>query len=232
METENSSYTSEAVNTHSSPAIDNISEGPASRGSPEEEPLADPVQEGLIPKTVEQLADEVLEGKWDKGEKRKELLKAAGYDYYAVQCEINRRFRVGPSACLDPALEKYMQKGGNCRGHWKGNPELNGEPLPCWICWYGCFVLSILYARKEEPTEANVRKLVNENGDVVWDKANIEHPSDTIQDHSIARVSYRASHYVYVECCNEDGTYSGFDPVTGPFKDWKGAEFRYSHKIK
>lgn len=37
----------------------------------------------------------------------------------------------------------------------------------------GAFVLSVLYARKEEPTEANVPKLVNENGDVVWEKAGI-----------------------------------------------------------
>ena len=42
-----------------------------------------------IKKTVEQLAREVLEGKWSTGNERKEKLTAAGYDYNAVQKKVN-----------------------------------------------------------------------------------------------------------------------------------------------
>lgn len=41
-------------------------------------------------KTVQQLAEEVLSGRWGNGTERKERLTEAGYDYYAVQDEVNR----------------------------------------------------------------------------------------------------------------------------------------------
>ena len=45
-------------------------------------------------KTVSQLADEVIAGKWGNGTARKEALEAAGYDYAAVQAEVDRRYGV------------------------------------------------------------------------------------------------------------------------------------------
>ena len=42
-------------------------------------------------KTVEQLADEVIAGKWDNGVERERLLTAAGYDYNAVQKRVNEK---------------------------------------------------------------------------------------------------------------------------------------------
>lgn len=45
-------------------------------------------------KTVNQLALEVIDGKWGSGEARKRRLKKAGYDYYAVQAEVNRLLKV------------------------------------------------------------------------------------------------------------------------------------------
>lgn len=41
-------------------------------------------------KTVSELAQEVLDGKWGNGQERKEKLTAAGYDYSAVQAEVNK----------------------------------------------------------------------------------------------------------------------------------------------
>ena len=41
-------------------------------------------------KTVAQLAEEVIAGKWGNGEERKQRLTQAGYDYSAVQAEVNR----------------------------------------------------------------------------------------------------------------------------------------------
>lgn len=41
-------------------------------------------------KTVDELAQEVLDGKWGNGTDRKEHLTAAGYDYSAVQAKVNK----------------------------------------------------------------------------------------------------------------------------------------------
>lgn len=41
-------------------------------------------------KSVDELAREVLQGKWGNGEERKKRLEAAGYDYAAVQKKVNR----------------------------------------------------------------------------------------------------------------------------------------------
>lgn len=49
-------------------------------------------------KTVSQLADEVIAGKWGNGETRKEKLEAAGYDYEEVQAAVNKKMGVSSSA--------------------------------------------------------------------------------------------------------------------------------------
>jgi hypothetical protein len=41
-------------------------------------------------KTVDELAREVIAGKWSAGESRRKLLTAAGYDYNAVQARVNQ----------------------------------------------------------------------------------------------------------------------------------------------
>lgn len=40
-------------------------------------------------KTIEQIAQEVMAGKWGNGDTRKQKLKAAGYDYNTVQAKVN-----------------------------------------------------------------------------------------------------------------------------------------------
>ena len=49
-------------------------------------------------KTVSQLADEVIAGKWGNDPQRTQKLKAAGYDASAVQAEVNRRLGAGDKA--------------------------------------------------------------------------------------------------------------------------------------
>lgn len=44
-----------------------------------------------VEKTIDQLADEVLAGKWDNGAERERLLTAAEYDYNAVQKRVNEK---------------------------------------------------------------------------------------------------------------------------------------------
>ena len=43
-----------------------------------------------VGKTIDQLAREVISGKWGNGEERKRRLNNAGYDYYAVQKRVNQ----------------------------------------------------------------------------------------------------------------------------------------------
>jgi hypothetical protein len=44
---------------------------------------------GNSSKSVEELAREVIDGKWDNGDARVKKLSAAGYDYDAVQTRVN-----------------------------------------------------------------------------------------------------------------------------------------------
>ena len=43
-----------------------------------------------VGKTIDELAKEVINGKWGNGEERKRRLTQAGYDYYAVQRRVNQ----------------------------------------------------------------------------------------------------------------------------------------------
>ena len=46
-------------------------------------------------KSVSAIADEVIAGKWGNGNDRKNKLQAAGYDYNAVQAEVNKKLGSG-----------------------------------------------------------------------------------------------------------------------------------------
>lgn len=61
-------------------------------------------------KTNEQLAEEVLEGKWDNGEARKKKLTDAGYNYQAIQDIVNKKLGI----TKEPKAEYYtVVKGDN-----------------------------------------------------------------------------------------------------------------------
>lgn len=64
-------------------------------------------------KTVHELALEVIDGKWGNGAVRKSRLTKAGYDYDAVQNEVNRITKNSPKAILKVALEVIAGKWGN-----------------------------------------------------------------------------------------------------------------------
>lgn len=68
-------------------------------------------------KTIEQLADEVLLGKWGNGQERFDNLIAAGYDYYSVQDAVNKiiaemekpeqKIKVGSKVVLKNGAKTY-----------------------------------------------------------------------------------------------------------------------------
>ena len=64
-------------------------------------------------KTITQLAREVLKGKWGNGSARKANLTAAGYDYNAVQKEVNRLCNSGKKSNEAIAKEVIQGKWGN-----------------------------------------------------------------------------------------------------------------------
>ena len=61
-----------------------------------------------VKKTISQLADEVEAGKWGNGEARKTALEAAGYDYDAVQAEVNRRAGITTSTSTTKKKTLYL----------------------------------------------------------------------------------------------------------------------------
>jgi len=52
----------------------------------------------MATKTIDQLAREVIQGKWGNGAERKQKLTAAGYDYNAVQARVNELMGVKTSS--------------------------------------------------------------------------------------------------------------------------------------
>lgn len=62
-------------------------------GAPAPEPTPTPTPPAEALKTNEQIADEVIAGKWGNGQERKDRLAAAGYDWGAVQAIVDQRLK-------------------------------------------------------------------------------------------------------------------------------------------
>ena len=66
-------------------------------------------------KSIDEIAKEVLNGKWGNGENRKKKLKAAGYDYNKVQAKVNElvtknTIKVGSTVKLNKGAKTYDGK--------------------------------------------------------------------------------------------------------------------------
>lgn len=85
-----------------------------------EKPAEKPVEEK---KTVEQIAKEVISGKWDSGAERKRLLAAAGYDAAEVQAKVNEMLGVGTKKKSVTEIAQEV-----IRGDW-GNGEERKKKL-------------------------------------------------------------------------------------------------------
>lgn len=68
-------------------------------------------------KSNEQLADEVIKGKWGNGADRKNRLTAAGYNYEAVQAIVNERLGKSNLKSLDEIAREVV------RGKWGNGSE-------------------------------------------------------------------------------------------------------------
>lgn len=63
----------------------------------------------LVKKTVEEIANEVINGLWGNGDERKTRLTAAGYDYDAVQARVNELLK--PIKKSNTEIAKEVLKG-------------------------------------------------------------------------------------------------------------------------
>lgn len=69
-------------------------------------------------KTVDELAREVIQGKWGNGADRKNRLTKAGYDYRTVQARVNEMLRPQPQRkSIDEIAREVIA------GKWGNNPE-------------------------------------------------------------------------------------------------------------
>ena len=70
------------------------------------------IEDKLSPKTktVQELAQEVLQGKWGNGADRKKRLTAAGYSYAEVQAEVNRLVKGTPSTPVKKSNEEIARE--------------------------------------------------------------------------------------------------------------------------
>ena len=64
-------------------------------------------------KSVDELAQEVINGKWGDGEARKKKLEAAGYDYNAVQNRVNEMLAKPKKSVAEVAKDVIAGKYGN-----------------------------------------------------------------------------------------------------------------------
>lgn len=70
------------------------------------EPVVEPKPEPSKPeKSIDEIAKEVIDGKWGNGKERAEKLTAAGYDYQTVQNRVNEMLGVGKSN--EQTAQKY-----------------------------------------------------------------------------------------------------------------------------
>lgn len=81
-------------------------------------------EEQSTSKSVDELAEEVINGRWGNGAARKQALEAAGYDYTVVQTRVNELcgFTASPSKPLDEVVKEVIQ------GRW-GNGKARKEAL-------------------------------------------------------------------------------------------------------
>ena len=103
--------------------------------------LTKPIYEGPVQpvqpsKSVEELANEVIAGKWGNGQERKDKLTAAGYDYSAVQSKVNEilsqsqpkpepsnDFKVGDKVIVSGYATSDSNGGGSRTAEYNGTTD-------------------------------------------------------------------------------------------------------------
>ena len=100
--------------------------------TPNPQPQPNPVP---VKKSNEEIAQEVLDGKWGNGEERRKALEAAGYNYEAIQKIVNQSYDVSPSYSTYTVVSGDTLSGiGSKLGvKWQDIASLNGISSPYTI---------------------------------------------------------------------------------------------------
>lgn len=89
------------------------------------ETVEQPKQTEKTGKTATDLAYEVINGDWGNGSARKEALESAGYDYNAVQAEVNRLFSETSDKTVDDAEIERLAKAVINGDYGNGQGRIN-----------------------------------------------------------------------------------------------------------
>lgn len=115
-----------------------------------DEPASNKYHQAVGKKTNEEIADEVIAGKWGNGAERVERLRSAGYDYNAVQGIVNARFNkpVAPAKKSNETVADEVMAGA-----W-GNGQDRKDRLAAAGYDYSA-VQKIVNAKMASPTKNN-----------------------------------------------------------------------------
>lgn len=80
-------------------------------------PTPTPAPTKPVKKTNEQIADEVIAGKWSAGDERKKMLEAAGYNYDAVQAIVDKKMSTKATKSVDDIAKEVIA------GKWGVYPD-------------------------------------------------------------------------------------------------------------
>jgi len=121
---------------------------------------------------MNQFADEILDSNWAKKnpQRANEIANKA-------RC-LSKKSKIQPNYNNNKENNKmdiniYRQNGNNCP-HAAKNIQIKPKDVNsskncvCWLCAYGCAVLSILYGLKETITLKKIQNLINKNADIMW----------------------------------------------------------------
>lgn len=104
-------------------------------------------------KTVDQLAKEVIDGKWGNGEDRKKRLTAAGYDYNAVQKKVNEIMQQPKPVFKVRSIVRVKQ----------GAKDYNGRNLAGFVYGMNFYIMELVGNRAVIGIDGKVTAAVNTN---------------------------------------------------------------------
>ena len=93
-------------------------------------------------KSVSAIADEVIAGKWGNGNDRKNKLQAAGYDYNAVQAEVNKKLGSGSGS----SAQYYTIQSGDTLSEIA---QKYGTSVSQLQSWNGIKNANVIYAEQK-----------------------------------------------------------------------------------
>lgn len=104
-------------------------------------------------KTVDQIAKEVIGGKWGNGDERKRRLTAAGYDYYAVQKRVNEIMQQPKPMFREQSIVKVKS----------GAKDYNGRKLANFVYDTNFYIMELVGNRAVIGIDGKVTAAVNTN---------------------------------------------------------------------